>query len=247
MFTINLKYIAAAMTAMAEMDVRYYLNGVYIEPVDDSTCFVVATDGHRLLAVRAPIRGAVPRAGIIPGTALMALKIKPDQEADITFHEETALANKFSITNRSLNLRKNFTPVTLSGTLIDGRFPDWRKVIPKKVGPDPMPYAQVNPDYMADMSKAFKLLSEQKDPAGCPNVIYSGNDNVVIFVRSCQDAIGLVMPIRLDTDAMSRVRCNTLAKLFGAKGDEVEPLQKRTSTPVAEVQPRPTRKGKKAA
>lgn len=39
---------------MAKQDIRYYLNGVNIRPLEDGSVMVVATDGHRYVVVRDP-------------------------------------------------------------------------------------------------------------------------------------------------------------------------------------------------
>jgi DNA polymerase III sliding clamp (beta) subunit (PCNA family) len=39
---------------IAKDDVRYYLNGINLRPLDDGTTMVVATDGHRYIVVRDP-------------------------------------------------------------------------------------------------------------------------------------------------------------------------------------------------
>src|SRR5210317_77704 len=50
--------------AMAQQDVRYYLNGLYLE-VLGGRLRVVATDGHRLALATAPEKVAAPDAGVI--------------------------------------------------------------------------------------------------------------------------------------------------------------------------------------
>ena len=50
--------------AMAQQDVRYYLNGLYLE-VLGGRLRMVATDGHRLALATAPERVDVADAGVI--------------------------------------------------------------------------------------------------------------------------------------------------------------------------------------
>ena len=87
--TVSLATLRAARTHAAESDVRYYLNGVFL---DTARGKVVATDGHRMLVVSAPgvnhayIREGMPphtRAGvIIPNEAIdAALKLYSGQYA----------------------------------------------------------------------------------------------------------------------------------------------------------------------
>lgn len=51
---VNSVAIKAAFPFIAEDDVRFYLCGVNIRPLDDGSVMVVATDGHRFIIVRDP-------------------------------------------------------------------------------------------------------------------------------------------------------------------------------------------------
>ena len=51
---VNSVAVKAAFPFIAEDDVRYYLCGLNIRPLDDGSVMVVATDGHRFVIVRDP-------------------------------------------------------------------------------------------------------------------------------------------------------------------------------------------------
>lgn len=51
---VNSVAIKAAFPFIAQDDVRYYLCGVNIRPLDDGSIMVVATDGHRFIIIRDP-------------------------------------------------------------------------------------------------------------------------------------------------------------------------------------------------
>lgn len=53
-FRVNSVAIKAAFPFIAKDDVRFYLCGVNIRPLDDGSVMVVATDGHRFIIVRDP-------------------------------------------------------------------------------------------------------------------------------------------------------------------------------------------------
>jgi hypothetical protein len=57
---------------MAQQDIRYYLNGINIRPLEDGAAMVIATDGHRYIVVRDP-HGYVEKE-IIVGLSKDALK-----------------------------------------------------------------------------------------------------------------------------------------------------------------------------
>jgi hypothetical protein len=49
---INARVLKIMFPFMAQEDIRYYLNGVNIRPLDDQGVMIVATDGHRYVVVR---------------------------------------------------------------------------------------------------------------------------------------------------------------------------------------------------
>lgn len=109
--------------AMAQQDVRYYLNGLLFSLKSDrARC--VATDGHRLALSDAPLDIALeePIQAIIPRKAITELvRLLDTNEVDITLQ----LSNK--------HLRLALPGLVFTTKLIDGRFPDYERVIPDNV------------------------------------------------------------------------------------------------------------------
>lgn len=106
--------------AMAQQDVRYYLNGLMLE-VGPKTLRAVATDGHRLAYCEketdfelAEIKQVIlPRKGVIELARLL------DNSDD-----------KIKIMLSSNHLRVELNNIRFTSKLIDGRFPDYNRVIP---------------------------------------------------------------------------------------------------------------------
>ncbi|MBI5496291.1 MAG: DNA polymerase III subunit beta [Deltaproteobacteria bacterium] len=104
-------------------ETRYVLNGVYMEPGPD-TLNVVSTDGHRLSLCTRKVPGVqdtLKRAVIMPRKGLAELRrMLDDGEGDVQlgFRESHAVAKRGN--------------VTLVMRLIDGRFPDYRQVVPQQ-------------------------------------------------------------------------------------------------------------------
>ncbi len=106
--------------AMAQQDVRYYLNGLLFD-LGESRLRCVATDGHRLALCEAPLDADIatkrqiilPRKGV---TELQRLLEGGDRELELEL-------------DRS-HLRVKRDDVTFTSKLIDGRFPDYEAVIP---------------------------------------------------------------------------------------------------------------------
>jgi len=106
--------------AMAKDDVRYYLNGMCLQFGTHLTA--VATDGHRLAAMPgATLLGREETHELIlPRKAVNELK-KRLGDGDC----------RIDVTNRGIKV--DFGTTALDSRLIDGRFPDWRRVIPSQI------------------------------------------------------------------------------------------------------------------
>ncbi|MDI9313817.1 MAG: DNA polymerase III subunit beta [Hydrotalea sp.] len=113
--------------SISQEETRYYLNGVYIHTTDDKALTTVSTDGHRLaLASIAAPKGAEKLKGvIIPKKAVMEIT-RLLGDVDNKAEAEVAL----SIADTKLKLDLGGT--VISTKLIDGKFPDYLRVIPQK-------------------------------------------------------------------------------------------------------------------
>jgi len=107
--------------AMAQQDIRYYLNGLLLV-VDGKTLRLVATDGHRLAHAAKQLDVAeMPRQEIIlPRKTILELsKLLADSDDPI---EIELSGNQVKFT---------FSEIVLVSKLVDGKFPDFQRVIPK--------------------------------------------------------------------------------------------------------------------
>jgi DNA polymerase-3 subunit beta len=104
--------------AMAKDDVRYYLNGMCLQFGAHLTA--VATDGHRL--------AAMPGATVLgrEETHELILPRKAVSELQKRLGDGTC---RIDVTKRGIKV--DFGTTALDSRLIDGRFPDWQRVIPK--------------------------------------------------------------------------------------------------------------------
>ena len=105
--------------AMAAQDVRYYLNGLLLM-VDGKELRAVATDGHRLAFSSVEIEAELPRQEmILPRKTVLELNrllADTDDTLDITLTPN--------------QVRFAFGSVVLVSKLIDGKFPDYERVVP---------------------------------------------------------------------------------------------------------------------
>lgn len=142
------KAFDATAFAMAQQDVRFYLNGLLLD-AEGKTLRCVATDGHRLAMSETELAAGpqvkrqiiVPRKGILE---LLRLLESADREIELEL-------------GRS-HLRFRRDDVSFSSKLIDGRFPDYEAVIP--LGADKE--ARVDRDVLRAALQRAVILSNEK-------------------------------------------------------------------------------------
>jgi DNA polymerase III subunit beta len=105
--------------AMAQQDIRYYLNGMLLV-VDKDSLQAVATDGHRLSFASLAVSGDYARHEVIlpRKTVLEVSKLLDESEEEVTID---LLANQ---------VRFRFGNIELVSKVVDGKFPDYNRVIP---------------------------------------------------------------------------------------------------------------------
>ncbi|MFV1940968.1 DNA polymerase III subunit beta [Pseudomonas luteola] len=107
--------------AMAQQDVRYYLNGMLLE-VSEGHLRAVATDGHRLamcvqeagIQYEGRHQVIVPRKGILE---LSRLLLEPEEPVNVTLGQH--------------HIRATTADFTFTSKLVDGKFPDYERVLPR--------------------------------------------------------------------------------------------------------------------
>jgi len=105
--------------AMAQQDVRYYLNGMLLE-LKSGRLRMVATDGHRLALCTAPEPVSAGDASvIIPRKGVLELSRLLEGEESI------------SLVIGSNHVRASNPQFTFTSKLVDGKFPEYERVLPK--------------------------------------------------------------------------------------------------------------------
>lgn len=114
------RLIEATQFSMAHQDVRYYLNGMLFE-TEGEELRTVSTDGHRLAVCAMPIGQTLPHHSVIvPRKGVTEL-------ARLLDGGETPLQVQIG----SNNIRAHVGDFIFTSKLVDGRFPDYRRVLPK--------------------------------------------------------------------------------------------------------------------
>lgn len=187
--------------AMAQQDVRYYLNGMLFE-VGPNGLRTVATDGHRLATCNVEISGPdTAQQIILPRKGVLELaKLLSDPEASVSLSLSTN------------HLRAHTEAFTFTSKLVDGKFPDYNRVIPKNGSnvllADRTELRQVfnrtailsNEKYRGvrlvleqDLLKVFANNPEQEEAEESVAVEYRGDDLEMGFnVSYLQDVMGVL-------------------------------------------------------
>ncbi|MBI3903913.1 MAG: DNA polymerase III subunit beta [Nitrosomonadales bacterium] len=114
------KLFGMVQYAMAQQDIRYYLNGVLLV-VDGNNLKLIATDGHRLAFTSAKLDKEYSKHEVIlpRKTVNELVKLLTDTEDKITFE----------LTDNQVRI--SFSDIVLTSKVIDGKFPDYERVVPQ--------------------------------------------------------------------------------------------------------------------
>ena len=110
--------------AMAVHDIRYYLNGILFV-AEGTSLTLVATDGHRLALAQANLDVEIPKQEVIlPRKTVLELQrlLKDEKEGDEGMIEMRFAGNQ---------ARFSFSGMEFVTKLVEGKFPDYNRVIPK--------------------------------------------------------------------------------------------------------------------
>ena len=105
--------------SMAQQDIRYYLNGLLFE-VNENKLNIVGTDGHRLSFTSTTLNQTYEKTEVIlpRKTVVELIKLLNDSENEVNIELSAGQVN-FA-----------FDEIRLISKVIDGKFPDYHRVIP---------------------------------------------------------------------------------------------------------------------
>jgi len=134
--------------AMAQQDVRYYLNGILME-ISSNSVKLVATDGHRLALSEADMDSGVSddKQIIIPRKAVMELSRLLDSGDSPAKCEMS-----------QNHLRVETGSLVFTTKLIDGKFPEYQRVIPV----DGNKIMQIERETLKHSMSRIAILSNEK-------------------------------------------------------------------------------------
>jgi len=133
--------------SMAQQDVRYYLNGMLLE-TEGKSLRAVATDGHRLALCETELetRAKTAQQVIVPRKGVLELQRILGAEGNL----ELAVGTN--------HVRAQVGNIRFTSKLIDGRFPEYGRVIPA----NPSKTIEADKDVLRSALQRTAILSNEK-------------------------------------------------------------------------------------
>ena len=190
--TISTDIFAAAALFRGIDDVRYYLNGLYLETRTNGAR-LVGCDGHQLAVAK--LDGEYPGASIIlPNSLVAAVKAKAKGPQAITLEFTEGYQQYLKKGNvegifvpRDITL--TFAEITTTAKELDGKFPDYRRVVPSEVDGTT---AQFDPRLINRIEKACSTLGYKS----FTGIAYNGDRSALSVID--ENFVVVTMPLRAE-------------------------------------------------
>lgn len=187
-YELNLNFVKGLAVIIPKSEIRYYLKGLYIEASKGEGVFMVSTDGHRLAIIKDDgFQSDGDYSFIIPLetiTQLVKLMDKTDVMALLSYNQ----------TDNQITIQ--YKGNTIKCAPIDGKFPDFRRIVPAEVSGEA---GQYNADYISDFKKMANAINQTKNL----ECYIKQNGEQVAIVDICAHkpehniyGMGLIMPLR---------------------------------------------------
>ena len=142
--------------AMSHDEARYVLNGMLFS-FKDKTLKLVATDGRRLAIIEKDIQeiGNVKKDMIVPMKTIQELSRNLTEEGDVVFYF------------KENQLQINLGAITIMSRLIEGEYPNYEQVVPKKIKEE----LKVNTQDFLQATRRANILTNQDSQSVKINII----------------------------------------------------------------------------
>lgn len=205
---VDARDLARVAPFSSDMDVRYYLNGVYVEPHAQGA-ILAATNGH-VLAVLFSEKSYAESPVILAKSKRLFAEVRKAatarslQDPRVELRDKQSYVEVVASTGGIRNPGRQVEFVSpLKPPLHDGKFPDWRKVIPRPENiADGLPgcvkadYIKLAVDAAVDISlrgrRSYGGVSFQHDKNA------PGSSAIVVRSTDARDLILVIMPMRYE-------------------------------------------------
>jgi DNA polymerase-3 subunit beta len=169
----------------AKKDIRYYMNGVFIE-ITPRGAYFVATDGHKMgIWHESEITAPETISHVIPSTLI-------DQVSKVI----TKPINLVEIDLQPM-IEFNYLNNVFKAPAIDGKYPDFRRVIPETLSHE---IAQFDPEFLSQFYKCAAILNGVKKPDVA--IGHNGTGGAIVDIQNGK-FLGIIMPYKSKADFSS--------------------------------------------
>lgn len=220
---ITSKYIPVMAGFIAKGDIRYYLNALHVEPHPDGGILLVATDGHALAVIH-DLEGKSNGTWLckIPEKIIKACAKRGVRKSPFSTPKVLRLVGNagyvLSVDDADPLEISQFHLETAYCEIVDGKFPEWKRVIPQSFTPSKK--IGVNIALLSRVEKAIKG-SAFSHGRGVEIFVNDVNAGFIVRPASIQELLVLVMPMRVD-DESSKALPNWLEPLLPAIEEKQE-------------------------
>ena len=199
MFKINANLFAACARFVSFEETRFYLNGIYIEPLETGVR-IVATDGSRLFAAVDP-EGQAPSSAIVYLDRKAVMACKPGRATHAEIDESVTLIRFTECNNEGEVLQ---TVKAIPTHPVGGTFPDWGRVVPDIDLNESTPQISFCADVLKAALEASAILNGKQSTftmhartAGTP---------VLVTFEGDHKAVAVIAPVLNATDEIQEKR-----------------------------------------
>lgn len=184
--------VSALANCMSKDATRYYLHGICIEHTERGGLVAIATDGHRLGSMKlSPVQVDAQSAARLEGefsNIITREAVEWIAGLPKKFTAPHLLTFEFTATTVKLSLFP--TMISAEFGLVDGNFPDWRRVMPSEHTPSTSFSAQ----YLKEITQAVKKAGSKSNP--CITISITDIGSPAIITSNQEGLQYVLMPMR---------------------------------------------------
>lgn len=203
---VNSDLMRLAADAVSSEFARYYLHGVFIEPHHERGALMVSTDGHRMVVVHDP-DAICDESAIVKFTEAMRRKsfrrsrqlprfIAVDVKAKTATVTEPAGGGNAGRGDR----------LTAHDVIVDGTYPEWKKVVPAPADDAGVNIGGFNPKYVRMFGRLGRDVRKTMGLTNAPMRLWQADDATAAIIRwdGAPNIFSLLMPMKWhgDNDAI---------------------------------------------
>jgi hypothetical protein len=224
---VNAILFHAANICRSTEDIRYYLNGVYVQPHPNGGVLLVATDGHRLVCIHDET-GSCSEASIVLVDPRGFAGVKVDRKKpEIPRLKLDAEGHVVVGTYRSID-----------SAIIDGAFPDYTRVLSPIVAALKLGTyapASFNHEYLVSFGRISALICDGKRAIRL--IATDESSPALILFEGAPHAFGVLMPMR--TSLQNGIPAFMRPVLDPPKSPAAPIATKKAAKPKRKIAPKP--------